>query len=208
MIPTHSQSPREPGFVQDPYPAYDAMRAKGPVVWWEEYGMAMAVSHAAVDAALRDRRLGREDPEPPPVPPHLAPFYAIERHSMLEREPPAHTRLRGLVTRAFTSRRIAALGPGIAALAHELIDGMGAEADLLPAFAEPIPVRVIARLLGVPEEMAPQLLDWSHAMVAMYQARRDRVVEEAAVAATEAFRAWIDDLIEARRRAPGDDLMS
>ncbi len=72
-----------------------------------------------MNAIFRDRRFGREVPAgkaPPPIPAHLAPFYAVEAHSMLELEPPRHTRLRSLVLRAFTSRRIAALAPEIAAL--------------------------------------------------------------------------------------------
>ena len=100
---------------------------------------------------------------------------------MLDREPPAHTRLRGLVLRAFTSRRIAASAPRSRRLAHGLIDRLEPAGVRPAARASPsrLPVVVIARLLGVPEAMAGQLLAWSHAMVAMYQARRDRGVEEA-----------------------------
>ena len=116
------QSPTDPGFVQNPYPFYDSTRAAGDLFWWNEYAMACAVSHRAVSAILRDRRLGREAPTPQPFAPNLEPFYAVEAHSMLELEPPRHTRLRGLVLRAFTSRRIAALGPEITQLCHDLID--------------------------------------------------------------------------------------
>jgi unspecific monooxygenase len=145
----------------------------------------------------------------PARPAHLADFYALDDLSMLDREPPAHTRLRGLVLRAFTSRRIAALAPEIAALAHGLIDRIeGPEFDLIAAFAEPLPVIVIARLLGVPEAMAPQLLAWSHAMVAMYQARRDRAAEDAANAAARDFAAFLAAYVAERRRAPADDLIT
>ena len=169
-----SQSPTDPGFVQDPYPFYARARAAGHLVWWEEYGLPMATTHAAVNTLLRDRRFGREPVTPIAYPAHLAPFYAVEAHSMLELEPPRHTRLRGLVLRAFTSRRIAALGPEIAALAHELATALpqGEAFDLLDAYCRPIPVIMIARLLGVPEAMAPDLLRWSAAMVQMYQAGR------------------------------------
>ena len=86
--------------------------------------MVCATSHTAVMALLKDRRLGREAPPEcaPAIAPHTRAFYDIEAHSMLELEPPRHTRLRALVLRAFTSRRIAALEPQIAALAHDLID--------------------------------------------------------------------------------------
>lgn len=205
------QSPTDPAFVQDPYPAYAAARRRGPVHWWDEYAMPAAFDFATVDAVLRDRRFGRETPrelaEAPPA--HLVPFYAIEDHSMLELEPPRHTRLRKLVLRAFTTRRIAALAPEIEALCHDLIDGFPEGAfDLLPAYCERLPVIVIARLLGVPEAMAPQLLAWSHAMVAMYQARRDRAAEESAAQAAGEFADFLRRHAEARRARPADDLIT
>lgn len=206
-----TQSPTDPGFVQNPYPFYAAARADGPLHWWEDYGMMAAVTHEAVSALLRDRRFGREVPPElaKPVPDHLRAFYAVDDHSMLELEPPRHTRLRGLVLRAFTSRRIKALEPDIAALALRLADDLpDGPFDLLPTFAAPLPVIIIANLLGVPEEMAPQLLRWSNDMVAMYQARRDRAVEDAAARAAADFTAYLSDYIAARRRDPRDDLIT
>ena len=152
------QSPTDPAFVQNPYPFYDRARALGPFFHWQDYGLTCATSAAAVNAILRDRRFGREIPpeKRAPIPDRLAPFYAVEAHSMLELEPPRHTRLRSLVLRAFTSRRIAALEPDIRQLSQELITAFPAGPfDLLPAFAQQIPVIIIARLLGVPEDMAP-----------------------------------------------------
>ena len=128
---------------------------------------------------------------------------------MLELEPPRHTRLRGLVLRAFTSRRIAELAPEIAALCHDLIDALPpGGCDLLPAFAQRLPVIVIARLLGVPEDRAPDLLAWSNAMVGMYQAGRSSETEARAVAATLAFTAFLRAHVEDRRSRPGDDLIT
>ncbi|MDU8910601.1 cytochrome P450 [Aestuariicoccus sp. MJ-SS9] len=205
------QSPTDPAFVQNPYPFYDTLRAGGDLVWWEDYAMPCAATHRAVHALLRDRRFGREVPAElaPDIPAHLAPFYRIEAHSMLELQPPRHTRLRGLVLRAFTSRRIAALGPEIATLCHRLIDDLPeGPVDLLPAFCQQLPVIVIADLLGVPRNMAPQLLAWSNAMVAMYQARRDRAVEDAAARAAGDFAAFLTDYIDRRRGAPRDDLIT
>jgi cytochrome P450 len=207
---TLTQSPSEAGFVQDPYPFYDRARAAGPFFLWDDYGFPCAAGYDAVNALLRDRRFGREPPDgPPPRPSHLAQFYAIDDNAMLDREPPAHTRLRGLVLRTFTSRRIAALRPEIEQLAEDLIDAFdGAGVDLLPAFAQKLPVIVIARLLGVPEEMSDQLLAWSNAMVAMYQSRRDRNIEDAANRAAGDFAAFLRGYIAERRRAPRDDLLS
>ncbi len=164
-----------------------------------------------MNAIFRDRRFGREAPpeKAPPIPDHLRPFYAVEAHSMLELEPPRHTRLRSLVLRAFTSRRIAALQPDIEGLAQELAAGFpDGPFDLLAAFAQPLPVRIIARLLGVPEEMAPDLLRWSNAMVGMYMAGRTRAMEDRAVAATEAFVAFLRGYVEDRRKRPADDLIT
>ena len=206
-----AQSPTDPTFVQNPYPFYDQMRAEGEVFHWDDYDMPCAVSHAAVMAALKDRRMGRE--APPEMAPshaeHLTPFYDVEAHSMLELEPPRHTRLRGLVLRSFTSRRIAALEPEIDALARDLLaDVPDGSFDLLTQFAQPLPAIVIARLLGVPDSAAPDLLRWSNAMVAMYQARRTRAVEDAAVAATQEFKAFLEDVLTEKRQKPADDLIS
>ena len=203
-----SQPPLEHGFVQDPYPFYARAREAGPLAWWEELGMPVATTHAAVMAVLKDRRLGREAP-PAPAPPHLAPFDALEAHSLLEIEPPRHTRLRALVARAFTSRAVAALAPGIEALCHDLVDAFPeGPFDLLPAYAERVPVLTIARLLGVPDADADDLLAWSHAMVAMYQAGRTRAVEDAAAAASAEFAAYLRAAVAAKRAAPRDDLLS
>lgn len=205
------QSPTDPSFVQDPYPTYARVRETDEIVRWDAYNMACAMSYETVRLALRDKRMGREQPSElvQEVPDHMKPFYAIEAHSMLELEPPVHTRLRGQVLRAFTSRRIAALGPEIEALSHALVDAFpDGPFDLLDAFAKPLPVIVISRLLGVPEEDADQLLAWSNAMVAMYQASRTREIEDRASAAALDFTAYLRDVIAAKRKAPADDLIS
>jgi cytochrome P450 len=204
-----SQSPTDPVFVQDPYPFYERARAAGPFFRWTDYDLVCTGNSAAVNAIFRDRRFGREPISPPVVPPHLAPFYAVEAHSMLELEPPRHTRLRNLVLRAFTSRRIAGLAPDIASLATELAQAAPeGDFDLLTAFAQPLPVRIIARLLGVPEEMAPDLLRWSNAMVGMYMAGRTRAMEDRAVTATEAFVDFLRSYVAQRRARPADDLIT
>ena len=205
------QSPTDPDFVQNPYPFYDQARASGDLVFWEDFGRVSAMSHRAVTSILKDRRLGRAVPEEhrEPAPSHLRDFYRVEDFSMLDMEPPQHTRLRSLVLRAFTSRRIAALEDGITALANQLIDTFpSGPFDLLETYCQPIPVIVIARMIGVPETEADNLLRWSHAMVAMYQARRSREIEEAANAAAKDFITFLTDHIAARRAAPGDDLLS
>ena len=198
----------DPTFVQDPYPVYAAARQEGPVHWWDAWNMHAAFDHSTVHAALRDKRLGRAPIEPRNWGEHLAPFAAFESHSMLELEPPSHTRLRGLVLRAFTSRKIAALGPDIERVAQDLIAQLQDGADLIPTYCQLLPVRIIARLLGVPEALSPDLLRWSHDMVAMYQAGRDRQTEERATQATIEFTEFLRGYIETRRATPADDLIS
>ena len=206
---TFRQDPRDPSFVQDPYPAYDRARAMGEIVWWDEYGMAAAVSHGAVSAILKSRQAGRVPLEPLDIADHTRAFYEVEAHSMLELEPPRHTRLRSLVLRAFTGRRVRELKPEIDALSAELIAGLPSDPfDILTAYAQPLPVRIIARLLGVPEVMAPDLLHWSNTMVAMYQTGRTRAVEEAANTAAAEFADFLRGYVEERRSRPEDDLIT
>jgi cytochrome P450 len=146
-----------------------------------------------------------------PTPPdHLKPFIDHEQHSLLELEPPVHTRLRGLINRAFLSRHVERLRPRLVNLCNVLIDDFDSspELDLLTAYATPIPITVICELLGAPVDMGPQFLAWSHDHVAMYMARRDRGIEDKAVAAVTAFSDYMRRLIAERRRKPGTDLLS
>ncbi|MBE7220426.1 MAG: cytochrome P450, partial [Caulobacteraceae bacterium] len=118
--------PRDPAFVQDPSVAYAAIHAACPFFFWEEYGHWCAAGHAAVGALFRDRRFGRDIRTVasraalgwPERPAHTRAFYAFEDRSMLENEPPVHTRLRTLVNRAFVSRAVERLRPRVSALAH------------------------------------------------------------------------------------------
>ena len=206
-----SQSPLDPSFVQNPYPAYDIMREQGALFHWEDYGFLCSAQHSVVNDILRDRRFAAELPEDlaPTTPEHLREFYDFESRSILAIEPPSHTRIRSLLTRAFTTRRINEMAPQVQDLSRDLVNRFPEDSfDLLPAFAEVIPVTVICRLLGVPEDMAPQLLVWSHDMVAIYQARRDRALEDRTEAATVAFMDYIGSFVAERRKAPKADLIS
>jgi len=206
-----SQAPTEPGFVQDPYPFYDRARGRGGMVFWEDYDMPVAFGHAAATACLKSRDMGRAaaDGVRPTAPEHLRAFERLEANSLLELDGPRHARIRRLLVTAFTTSRIAAMAPMIARLAEDLVaDLPGEPFDLIDRFAEPFPVTVIARLFGVPDDMGPDFLRWSHAMVAMYQARRDRAVEDAAEAASEDFWRYLLDYIAFRRTRPADDLLS
>lgn len=210
--------PRNPDFYNNPYPYYDELRRQAPVFFWEEFGFWCFTAHEDVSAVLRDRRFGRqilhvaprEELGWPPERPDLKPFYDVDHYSMLELEPPAHTWLRGLVQKAFMARQIERLRPRIAALSHRLLDAMGEHgaADLLPTYATPIPVTVIAEMLGVPANMNNRLLAWSHAMVGMYELGRTSEQERQAVQAAQEFVAYLRDYVERRRREPKDDLIT
>ncbi len=211
-------SPRDFEFFQNPYPVYEEIRRVAPVFYWEDYGFWCFLDHADVSSLLRDRRFGRqvlhlassEELGWPKPSPRLEPFYEIERHSLLELEPPDHTRLRGLVNRAFVSRQVEQLTAGIAKLCHEMIDGFvhRGEADLMASFATAIPVAVIADLIGAPREETGRMLSWSHAMVAMYQFGVTPDAEDAAALASREFANFVRDLIAERRRRPRADLIS
>ena len=211
-------NPRDPEFFDDPYPYYDDIRKEAPAFFWADYGMWCFAGFDDVNRLLRDKRFGRqilhvatrEDLGMPAPRPHLAAFNAVEAHSLLELEPPAHTRLRTMVNRAFVSRQVEKLRPDIEKLTHATIDRFADEGrvELIKAFAEPIPVSVIARMLGVPQEFNDQLLDWSHAMVRMYMFETDEEIEHDANRAAQEFAACLTGIIAERRKKPTDDLIS
>ncbi|MGL4490317.1 MAG: cytochrome P450 [Rhizobiaceae bacterium] len=207
--------PRTPAFFQDPYTAYSHLHAHCPTFYWENYGMWCFGRYDDVSGLLRDKRFGRENRWGAPLKPasgreHIADFDRVERGSLLELEPPAHSRLRTLVNRAFVSRSVERLKPRIERLANELIDQFPAHEpfDLLPAFATPIPLIVICELLGVPAEEADNLLNWSHAMCEMYVPSRSRDSEVHANAASAAFHDFLTSHIKVHRHKGTDDLLS
>lgn len=205
-----SQDPTAFEFYQNPYPFYDELRS-APFMYWQDYGFFVTARYDLVNMLLRDRRFGREAKSDfaLPQPAHVKPFYDFEANSLLECEAPKHTRLRRLILQEFTSRRLQSFAPVIEAICDSLLDALPDEPfDFLPLFAEQLPVRVIAALIGVPEKDCPELLNWSHDMVAMYQANRDRNIEDKAVAATLAFSDYIAEIVEEKRRNPSDDLLS
>lgn len=212
-----SLDPHDQGFVQDPYAAYAALHEQHPVFFWEDLGMWCFGGYDDVNRLLRDRTLGRQNPAGVPGAPsvstgrdHLRRFDGVEAHSMLELEPPAHTRLRTLVNRAFVSRQVERLRPRVEALANSLIDRFPRHEpfDLLSAYAAPLPITIIAEMLGVPTAMGSQLIDWSHAMVKMYTPGRSRDAEDAADRAAGEFADFLRDYVGERRKKPGDDLLS
>ncbi len=211
-------APRTPAFYADPYAFYDRLHAEAPRFFWSDYGHWCFAGFDDVNALLRDKRFGRQilhimDRESlglPPPRPHTADFDRTEKYTLLNLEPPAHTRLRKLVNRAFVSRNVEQLRPRIARLAHELIDGFESDGgtELLRSFAVPVPAIVIAEMIGLPAEDAMQLVEWSNRMVAMYMHGVTYETELDANAASAEFVAYVEAMMAERRRAPREDLLT
>ena len=211
MLPKFAQSPTNDDFVQNPYPFYENCLAEGGKIFWDDYNMVSFFKHDDVSSILKDRRFGRECPEDKKqgFRKELAPFYKLEENSMLQLEPPKHTRLRGLVLRAFTSRKINSMTEEIKFLCNQLMQNFSSNrVNILNEYASKIPVIIIARLLGVPEEMSDKLLTWSNDMVMMYQARRTQEHEKRAVKASNEFSVFMRNYVEDRRDKPEDDLIT
>ncbi|MEU9136194.1 cytochrome P450 [Streptomyces sp. NPDC048404] len=210
--------PWDPAFVADPYPAYEELRARGRVHYYEPTNQWLVPHHADVSALLRDRRLGRtyqhrfthEDFGRTAPPPEHEPFHVLNDHGMLDLEPPDHTRIRRLVSKAFTPRTVERLKPYVEGLAGELVDRLvqAGGGDLLTDVAEPLPVSVIAEMLGVPESERAPLRPWSADICGMYELNPSEEVARRAVRASVEFTEYLRGLIEARRKEPGDDLIS
>jgi cytochrome P450 len=206
--PTTTLDLTDPDFVADPYPALARERSRHPVAWHEPSGMFLALDHASVSAVQRNRHLGRiwKDREPAA---YLEPFNLLHRHQMMENEPPEHTRLRRPVAAAFNRGHVERLRPRVRELAAGLLDEVDASGfDVIGAYAEPLPVLVIAELLGVPAGHVPDLRRWSQAIVRMYEPRTPQVVVDEAVRAAEDFAALVRDLVAHRRARPADDLVT
>ncbi|MYW68717.1 cytochrome P450 [Streptomyces sp. SID8379] len=213
-----SFDPWSPAFLADPYPAYAALREAGRVHWYEPTRQYLIPHHADVSALLRDRRLGRtyqhrythEDFGRTAPPPEHEPFHTLNDHGMLDLEPPDHTRIRRLVSKAFTPRTVQRLQPYVEKLASDLVASLVADGggDLLTRVAEPLPVAVIAEMLGVPEADREPLRPWSAAICGMYELNPPEDVARAAVRASVEFTEYLRELIAERRADPGDDLVS
>ena len=203
----------DPAVVADPYPAFAAARARGPVQWDPALGLWLAFGHAESNAVLRDRRLGRIWSDRTPAE-RFGSFNLIHRNAILEMEPPTHTRLRRLISAAFARGHVERLRPWVQQLADSLVDelversGGHTPVDVLSGMAEELPVAVIAELLGVPAADRPLLRPWSNAIVKMYEYGRTRQIEDDAETAAAEFVAYLRELAAERRQAPGEDLLT
>lgn len=210
--------PWDAAFVADPYPAYRELREQSRALWWEATGQWLVPHYADVSALLRDRRLGRtylhrfshEEFGREAPPPEHEPFHVLNGNGLLDLEDPAHARVRRLVSKAFTPRTVEQLAPAVDRLAGELVGQLLADGggDLLSVVAEPLPVAVIAELLGVPEADRGLLRPWSADICGMFELRPDEETAQRAVRASVEFSAYLRELIARRRKEPGEDLIS
>ena len=208
----------DPAFLADPYPALNELREASPIVWNEASKQWLVTRWADVHAALRDRRLGRTythrythealGNEPPDV--RWADFDASERWSLLNLEPPDHTRLRTLITKVFTPKAVAALRPAIERTAAATLAPLMERdhLDVITDYAQRYSVAVICDMLGVPREDTRQLLDWSHAIVKMYELTTSDDQRGAANQAAREFIDYVTALIATKRHQPDNALVS
>ncbi|WP_063786143.1 cytochrome P450 family protein [Streptomyces noursei] len=192
-------------FVENPYPVYAELRAKGPVhrvrVPGQERDFWLVVRNEEGRRILADERLSKDWRSQGVWPADALPI----NENMVESDPPKHTRLRALVTRAFTARRIEALAPRVHTLTADLLDAMSkapnGRADLVAALAFPLSMTVICELLGVPDLDRQSFRQWTNEIVASSS-------PEATAEAVRAVNAYLTGLIEQKRAEPRDDLLS
>jgi len=204
--------PSDRSFIADPYPALAALRDAAPVFYNERTKQWVLTRFTDVYETLRDRRLGRvythrfthADLGRPAPDPRWAAFDEHERWSLLQLEPPDHTRIRRLIAKVFTPTAAAAVRPAATALATDLLDEcrQRGQFDLLAEFAQPYSVAVIGSLLGVPRADTPLLLGWSHAIVKMYELTTSDDQRAAATRAAQEFMDYTAGLIAAKRSQP------
>jgi len=200
-------------FVANPYPQLAELRKIGKPIWHEETGMFLAARYKDANAVLRNRSLGRIfSPRTPES--DWETFNYLHADSILDSEPPKHTRLRSLVMKAFNPKRIEELRPNIERITNQLLQRIeqkissNGEFDLIADYAEPLPVMVIAELLGFPEQDEHLLRPWSQAIVKMYEPAPTEEQKADARRASNEFAAYVHALMVERQKEPGADLIS
>jgi cytochrome P450 len=211
-------APHDIGFVADPYPLYETLRRETPVLYDEATDHWLVARYEDVNRLLRDRRVGRTylhrfthaEMHRPDPPAWHAPFWELINAGILDMEGTDHTRVRRLVSKAFTPAYVEALRPRIERIVGDLVDPLtgAGEIDLLPTVAEPLPVTVIAEMLGVPEADRHLLRPWSADICKMYELRPSLEAQRDAVRASGEFSTYLRELARERRGRSGDDLIT
>jgi len=217
-FPIHHLSLKDPGFIENPYPVLSTLRAEKPIFFDPDYDRVFFTRHADISALLKDKRLGRsllhrysrEELGLAPPDPRLAPFRRFQDHVFMDMEGQAHTRLRGLVSKVFTPQQVESMRGKLEQTTKNLLDALpqGQVFDFVHQLAEPLPVLMIADLLGIPEEIRPKLRPWSAAIVRMYELDPTEADIDSANQAADEFMETVMNLAAERRKHPMDDLIS
>lgn len=209
-------NPTDKDFLANPYPKYKELRRNNPIYYYDKWDKWIISRYSDINNLLRDKRLGRviyhlkdERFITTPNPEHAA-FDAIQRGSLLELEPPDHSRIRQVVHEVFTPKHVRQLSNKIEAISKKMVDNIidKAEFNLITDFAEILPVTVISELLGVPEEDRLKLVPWSKDIIGMFEPEKDKEVEQRAVNAARNFADYIRYLMAIKAKNPSDDLIS
>ena len=202
-----------PTFVADPYEQLKALREIGKPVWHEGMQIFLAARHSDANDVFRNKSLGRIFTDKSPEF-EWETFNWLHSDSILDSEPPKHTRLRSLVAKAFNRNKIEGMRPAVERITQQLLDAIdekvksGENFDLIADYAEPLPVKIIADLLGFPESEEHLLRPWSQSIVKMYEVNPSEQYQIEAKKAAGEFAEYVRNLAEHRKTNPGQDLIT
>jgi cytochrome P450 len=202
-----------PTFVADPYEQLKALREIGKPVWHEGMQVFLAARHGDANDVFRNKSLGRIFTDKSPEF-EWETFNWLHSDSILDSEPPKHTRLRSLVAKAFNRNKIEGMRPAVDRITQQLLDAIdekvksGENFDLIADYAEPLPVKIIADLLGFPESEEHLLRPWSQSIVKMYEVNPSEQYQIEAKKAAGEFAEYVRNLAEHRKTNPGLDLIT
>ena len=203
----------DPAFVADPYQGLKSLREMGKPVWHEQMQVFLAARHSDANDVFRNKSLGRIFKDKSPEF-EWDTFNWLHSDSILDSEPPKHTRLRSLVAKAFNRNKIEGMRPAVERITAQLLDDIDAKVksgenfDLIADYAEPLPVKIIADLLGFPESEEHLLRPWSQAIVKMYEVNPSEQYQIEAKQAAGEFAEYVRNLAEHRKTNPGQDLIT
>jgi cytochrome P450 len=202
-----------PTFVANPYEQLKALREIGKPVWHEGMQIFLAARHSDANDVFRNKSLGRIFTDKSPAF-EWETFNWLHSDSILDSEPPKHTRLRSLVAKAFNRNKIEGMRPAVERITQQLLDAIdekvksGESFDLIADYAEPLPVKIIADLLGFPESEEHLLRPWSQSIVKMYEVNPSEQYQVEAKKAAGEFAEYVRNLAEHRKINPGKDLIT
>jgi cytochrome P450 len=202
-----------PTFVANPYEQLKALREIGKPVWHEGMQVFLAARHSDANDVFRNKSLGRIFTDKSPEF-EWETFNWLHSDSILDSEPPKHTRLRSLVAKAFNRNKIEGMRPAVERITQQLLDAidekvkLGENFDLIADYAEPLPVKIIADLLGFPESEEHLLRPWSQSIVKMYEVNPSEQYQIEAKKAAGEFAEYVRNLAEHRKTNPGQDLIT